>query len=48
MSQLTGRIEKSLKKICTENCNRKPESSARKLHNDSGVIGAAAFAFHYG
>jgi len=46
MSQLIGRIEKSIKKYALKTATENLKVLPAKLHNDSGVIGAAAFALH--
>jgi hypothetical protein len=44
MPQLTGRIEKSVKKYAFKTATENLKVLPAILHNDPGVIGAAAFA----
>jgi glucokinase len=46
MPQLLGRIEKGVKKYALKAATENLKVLPAKLHNDSGVIGAAAFALH--
>jgi len=46
MPQLIESIEKGVKKYALKAATENLEVLPAKLHNDSGVIGAAAFALH--
>lgn len=46
MPQLIESIEKGVKKYALKAATKNLEVLPAKLHNDSGVIGAAAFALH--
>jgi len=46
MPQLIERIENGVKKYALKAATENLKVLPAKLHNDSGVIGAAAFALH--
>ena len=46
MPRLTEKIEKGVNKYALKAATKNLEVLPAKLHNDSGVIGAAAFALH--